>query len=93
MTLEATLYSKPGCHLCEVAQADLARLHKRHPHRLRLVDITTDAELFGRYGERIPVLEVGGQEYAAPLDRATLERALEHASQQSRADATSPPSG
>jgi hypothetical protein len=32
-----------------------------------------------RYGERIPVVEVGGREYAAPLSLAVLERALREA--------------
>ena len=71
-----TLYSKPGCHLCEDAEAELRRLASRYPHRLKTVDITADALLLERYGERIPVLVVQGREYAAPLSRATLEQVL-----------------
>jgi hypothetical protein len=74
--LEVTLLQKPGCHLCEMAERDLASLRTRYPHRLSLVDITRDPRLVERYGERIPVLQVGGQEYGAPLPRAALERAL-----------------
>jgi hypothetical protein len=79
MTLQATLFTKPGCHLCETALEDLERLQRRHPHTLLQVDITADPELFQKYGERIPVLAIDGREYAAPLDPAILERALEHA--------------
>jgi hypothetical protein len=79
MTLMATLYTKPGCHLCEDAEADLGRLQTRHPHELRLVDITTDATLMREYGERIPVLAITGREYEAPLPAAVLERALRQA--------------
>ena len=55
MSLHATLYMKPDCHLCETARGDLARLQRRHPHTLALVDITTDGELMRQYGQRIPV--------------------------------------
>jgi glutaredoxin len=71
-----TLYSKPGCHLCEQAEADLRRLARRHPHQLQKVDITQDPVLLARYGERIPVLVIEGREYPAPLSAAMLERAL-----------------
>ncbi|MBV9169421.1 MAG: glutaredoxin family protein [Chloroflexi bacterium] len=71
-----TLYSKPGCHLCESAQDELKRLERRYPHMLTVVDITTDGSLLQRYGERIPVVEIGGREYAAPLNPQVLERAL-----------------
>ena len=71
------LYMKPGCHLCEQAEADLERLRHRYPHQLQLVDISGDPELLGRYGESIPVLVIGDRAYAAPLSRATLELALQ----------------
>ncbi len=76
MTLSATLYTKPGCHLCDDAAAALGRLRPRHPHQLRLVDITSDATLLRDYGERIPVLAIAGREYDAPLPADVLERAL-----------------
>jgi glutaredoxin len=74
-----TLYSKPGCHLCEQAEAELRRLARRYPHQLQTVDITQDPRLFERYGERIPVVVLDGREYAAPLSTAVLERALRSA--------------
>ena len=78
---DATLYTRPGCHLCEQAQAELHRLRARQPHTLAVVDITADSDLEQRFGERIPVLIVGGREYAAPLPRAVLERALRQATE------------
>jgi hypothetical protein len=76
MMLSATLYTRAGCHLCEDAAAQLERLRGRHPHQLRLVEITSDADLMREYGERIPVLAIAGREYDAPLPAAVLERAL-----------------
>ena len=80
MTIEVTLYTKPGCHLCEQALADLARLQRRFPHELRLVDITVEPELMRDYGERIPVLSINGREQGAPLPAAVLEREMRRAS-------------
>lgn len=77
--MRLTLYSKPGCHLCEQAEADLRRLAPRYPHQLHTVDITQDALLLERFGERIPVLVVEDREYPAPLSAAVLERALRSA--------------
>ena len=85
MSLSLQLYTKPGCHLCERAEADLARLQRRYPHALKLIDITADADLARRYGELIPVLEVAGRTYSAPLPAATLERALSEASREAGA--------
>jgi hypothetical protein len=79
MTLTATLFTKPGCHLCEDALAILGGLRARHPHALKVIDITSDADLVRTYGERIPVLAIAGREYDAPLPAAVLERALQQA--------------
>jgi hypothetical protein len=73
------LYAKQGCHLCEQAEADLARLQGRYPHELELVDISQDPLLLQEYGLRIPVLLIDGREYEAPLDASDIERALAHA--------------
>jgi len=51
-----TLYGKPGCHLCEDARRALAGFEFRE------VDVSTDPGLHDRYGERIPVVEVDGEE-------------------------------
>jgi hypothetical protein len=75
--MRVTLFLKPGCHLCEDAMAELSRLQRRYPHQLETIDITSDPALVEQYGERIPVLRVGQREYAAPLMRPLLERALQ----------------
>jgi glutaredoxin len=57
-----TLYGKPGCHLCEEAQGVVAEVRQRHPFELEEVDITRDPALEARYRERIPVIEIDGEE-------------------------------
>jgi glutaredoxin len=78
-SLLVTLYGKPGCHLCEQAEALLQRLQTSHPHTLRQVDVETDDELLGRYQFSIPVVEIAGREYPWPLTELTLKRALAEA--------------
>ena len=76
MTL-VTLYGKPGCHLCEEAQAVVTRLRERHPFELEEVDITRDAALEARYRERIPVIAIDGEEVLELVIEATeLENRL-----------------
>ena len=56
------LYGKPGCHLCDEARAVVAAVRARQPFDLEEVDVSTDPELHRRYGERIPVLALDGDE-------------------------------
>jgi Glutaredoxin-like domain (DUF836) len=79
VSVSVRLYAKPGCHLCDQALAELDRLRRRYPHELQVVDISQDAELMRRYGERIPVLSIAGHESDAPLSTAVLEQALRQA--------------
>ena len=62
MTL--TLYSKPGCHLCEELRAALEELQPEHRFTIDEIDITTNPELFARYRYEIPVLLKDGREVA-----------------------------
>jgi len=57
-----TLYGKPGCHLCDDAREVVERVRAEHPFELREVDVSLDVELSRVYGERIPVLELDGEE-------------------------------
>jgi glutaredoxin len=56
------LYSRPGCHLCEVALEELVALHREgYRFELREVDIESDEALLRRMLERIPVVELNGE--------------------------------
>jgi glutaredoxin len=57
-----TLYGKPGCHLCDDAREVVERVRADHPFELREVDVSLDPQLYREYGERIPVVEVDGEE-------------------------------
>jgi glutaredoxin len=62
MTPTVTLYTRPGCHLCDEARAALERLQRRAAFTLEEVDITVDDALHRRYLERIPVVALEGAE-------------------------------
>jgi glutaredoxin len=59
-----TLYTRPGCHLCDAMKAAIARVSRDVPLTLNEVDISTDHELEARYGVEIPVLMVDGKKVA-----------------------------
>jgi glutaredoxin len=57
-----TVYGKPGCHLCDDARAAVRDVLAGREVRLREVDVTLDPVLEHRYGERIPVVALDGEE-------------------------------
>ena len=73
-----TLYGKPGCCLCDDARDAIAAVRERHPFELREVDVSLDPGLQRDYGERIPVLEVDGEEaFEFFVSEPELERRLD----------------
>jgi glutaredoxin len=62
--LEITLYTRPGCHLCEDAKAVMLPLLREFGATLREVNIDEDQELTRRYGIDIPVIFIGAHKAA-----------------------------
>ena len=56
------VYGKPGCHLCDEVRAVIDQVGGDRAFELEEVDITLDPRLNRRYGERIPVVEIDGEE-------------------------------
>jgi hypothetical protein len=61
-----TIYSRPGCHLCDEMKAivEEAARAMTPPATIDVIDITSDADLESRYGLEIPVLLVNGKKAA-----------------------------
>jgi glutaredoxin len=63
-----TIYSKPGCHLCDEMKSLVHRIIAQHSSdqtiALEEIDISTDHELMDRYGLEIPVLLIDGKKVA-----------------------------
>jgi thiol-disulfide isomerase/thioredoxin len=62
--MTVTLYSRPGCHLCDDMKAVVDRVAEQLPLRIDVVDISNDPQLEARYGLEIPVLLVNGRKAA-----------------------------
>jgi glutaredoxin len=72
-----TLYSRPGCHLCEDAEAVIRRVCEELGTAYTVVDITSSTELMTAYGEQIPVTFVDGRQHDFwRVDETRLRRAL-----------------
>ncbi|WP_370328357.1 glutaredoxin family protein [Euzebya sp.] len=72
-----TVYSRRGCHLCEEAEAVVARV-AGDGHVVEVVDIDTDPALVDAYTVRVPVVAVDGREVAEfVVDETTLRLALD----------------
>jgi glutaredoxin len=61
---ELTLYTRPGCHLCEEAKSEIASLLREYGARLREVNIDDDPALRERYANDVPVLFLGSRKVA-----------------------------
>ena len=61
-----TIYSRPGCHLCDEMKAIVHRVADaaKPPLAVEEIDISTDPDLEARYGLEIPVLLVDGRKIA-----------------------------
>ena len=58
-----TVYSRPGCHLCEEALAVVAKVCADVGEIYDVVNIDDDATLVERYGEEVPVTFVDGKQH------------------------------
>ena len=78
--LEVTVYCKQGCHLCDVASEIVDLVVAQFPEdavAFTEMDILSDPELQERYGEKIPVVFVGGELHAfSRVDSGRLRRAV-----------------
>ena len=71
--MRVVLYSRAGCHLCDVARDVLIAERSRTPFDLLEVDVAGDDDLELEYGIRIPVVEIDGRErFEYQVDPAEL---------------------
>lgn len=77
MSHHILLYSKPGCHLCEITHQLLLGLHREFELTIEPVDISQDPSLYDKYWDKIPVIIVDNQTtLAAPIRVADVRAAL-----------------
>ena len=80
---DLVLFTREGCSLCPEARnaidlvLDERRRAGRHVPTFREVDIAGDDELERVYGERIPVVEIGGERLELVVGARRLARLME----------------
>ena len=75
------LLTRVGCHLCETARTVVERVRGEHAFELEEVDVSIDPLLNARYGERMPVLELDGEElFEFFVQEASLRERLDRVS-------------
>ena len=70
--IHVLIYSRHGCHLCEVAEKTAKELQSEYSYQLSVEFIDGDPELEKEYGEKVPVIVINGQ----PHDYWRIDRAL-----------------
>jgi glutaredoxin len=74
--MNVILYTRAGCHLCEVAAEQL----KAHGVSPQVTDIDANPALRERFNECVPVVEIDGKiRFRGKVDPVLLRRLLRHA--------------
>jgi len=77
VSARVTLYSRPGCGLCDEARDVVQGVRERADFDLEEIDISRDDALELEYGIRIPVVAVDGEElFEISVDPRALEAAV-----------------
>ena len=80
---KVTLFTKPGCHLCDDVKAVIEHVQARKPFILEIRNILDTPDDNVRYQHEIPVVFVNGQEISRyRLSEVRLEWALENIPEQ-----------
>ncbi len=58
---EVVLYSRKGCHLCEIVKESLVKLERHGSFTWREVDVDSDPEVRRRYTDEVPVVFINGR--------------------------------
>ena len=61
MAKVVTIYSRRGCHLCEVAVSKAQELQSEFDFELTEIFIDGNPDLVDVYGEQVPVIHIDGK--------------------------------
>ena len=79
MNTSVVIYSRRGCHLCEVAEKLVKDIQKDHEFDLEIISIDGDSGLEKVYGEEVPVTLINGKRHDyLRVDRARFIEAVLH---------------
>lgn len=79
--MEVVLYTRSGCHLCDLAESALLEFKAQYCFRLEIVDIDGYSKLNKLYNEMVPVVCIDEIIIAkAPINLVDLQNAFESGS-------------
>ncbi len=58
---QVVLYTRHGCHLCDLAWKQLEQSRHRHRFSLSRVDVDGDPRLAEQFGQQVPVVLINGK--------------------------------
>ena len=58
---EVILYSRKGCHLCQIVKESLVKLEKHASFTWREIDVDSDPEVRRLYTDEVPVVLINGR--------------------------------
>src|SRR5215469_681564 len=60
-TRQVLLYTRKGCHLCEIVKESLVKLQRRGGFLWREIDVDSDEQLRREYNDQVPVVFIDGR--------------------------------
>ncbi len=85
MTPSLTLYSRPGCCLCDDMKAIVAEVQADTAFTVTEIDISAQPELEARFGQDIPVLFINGRKaFKYRVTAGALRRRLHRSGAEAR---------
>ncbi|HEX5404080.1 MAG TPA: glutaredoxin family protein [Pseudonocardiaceae bacterium] len=77
MTHQVTVLTRVGCHWCEQAESDVARICAELAVPWSAVDVDSDRDLRAEYGDMVPVIMIDGAQHGwGRLEESRFRTAL-----------------
>jgi|SRR5580700_3708196 glutaredoxin len=74
---QVVLYSRKGCHLCEIVKETLTKLHRRGGFTWQDIDVDSDEQLRRQFTDEVPVVFIDGRKaFKYRMDESDFLRKL-----------------
>ena len=74
---QVVVYSRKGCHLCEIVKETLTKLHRRGGFTWQDVDVDSDEQLRRQFTDEVPVVFIDGRKaFKYRMDESDFLRKL-----------------
>ncbi|HXM22627.1 MAG TPA: glutaredoxin family protein [Terriglobales bacterium] len=74
---QVVIYSRKGCHLCEIVKETLTKLHRRGGFTWQDVDVDSDEQLRRQFTDEVPVVFIDGRKaFKYRMDESDFLRKL-----------------